>query len=49
MIYLTPLTRQAAPDPEHWRQRDEEVSVLKKKVNVEDDPIGIWDPPCPEW
>jgi len=27
----------------------EEVRILKKKVNVDDDPIGIWDPPHPEW
>jgi len=30
-------------------QKNEEVSVLRKRVKVEDDPVGCWDPPCPEW
>jgi len=30
-------------------QKSKEVKILRKKVKVEDDPIGIWDPPFPEW
>jgi len=30
-------------------QKNEEVSVLRKRAKAEDDPVGMWDPPCPEW